>query len=508
MGLLALSLPVSACMVGPDYVAPEVPTPKAWLASGNPDLKSSEKVLSRWWAVFNDPILDGLVEKAYQQNLSLQAAGIRILEARAKLGVGIGGLFPQQQEINAEYSANQISENARQEPPIRYYNNFEETFDASWELDLWGKFRRGVQGDIASLQASIASYDDMLVSLTAEAARTYFVIRITEERLSVAEENVGIQKQSLDIAEAQFEGGEVSELDVVQARALLRSTQATIPGLESDLRQAKNALAILLGKLPGEVDQMLGQPGRIPTVPAEVAVGIPAELLRRRPDIQFAERSLAAQSAEIGVAKADLFPAFSIFGTIGYETNADEFFKPGSSVYSFGPSVRWNILNYGQITNQVRVEDAAFQALASNYVNTVLGAVQEVEDAMVAFLESQKTVAFLREAVEASKRSVDISTLQYREGYIDYQRVLDAERSLTTQQDNLVFNAGSIGLNLIAVYKALGGGWEIREGNDFVPQEIKDEMRDRTYWGDLMSLDNLEYPPSQDVKTPIHKPDW
>ena len=253
--------------------------------------------------------------------------------------------------------------------------------DAAWELDVWGKFRRAVQTGVANLEASIADYDDILVSLTSEVASTFIRLRTSEERLEVARQNVVIQKRSLEIADVRFKAGAVTELDVTQAKALLRSTESTIPGFETDVRQAKNALAILLGKLPGEIDAMLGGPGLIPEVPSEVAVGIPAELLRRRPDIRFAERQLAAQSAQIGFAKADLFPHFSLFGTLGFQasdqtdlqSNNSKFsdlFKKDSITYTTGAGFNWDLFNYGRITNQVRVEDARFQELAVNYEDT------------------------------------------------------------------------------------------------------------------------------------------
>jgi len=376
-----------------------------------------------------------------------------------------------------------------------------------------------VQTGVATLEASIADYDDVLVSLTAEVARTFVFLRTSEERLQVALQNVEIQKRSMQIADVRFKAGAVTELDVTQARSLLKGTEATIPGFETDVRQAKNTLAILLGKLPGEIDAMLGGPGLIPEVPTEVAVGIPTELLRRRPDIRLAERQLAAQSAQIGFAKADLFPHFSLFGSLGFETGsytdsrsnnskASDLFDKDSFTYYAGAGFNWDLLNYGRISNQVRVEDARFQELAVNYENTVLRAAQEVEDAMISFLQSQIAVVFLADAVKASKRSVDLSMIQYREGLVDYQRVLDTQRFLTEQQDDLVFTAGSVGLNLVAMYKALGGGWEIRAGQDFVPASLIEEMETRTNWGDLLSPEKVETPPAEEVKQMFHKPDW
>jgi NodT family efflux transporter outer membrane factor (OMF) lipoprotein len=367
--------------------------------------------------VFNDPILNDLVQAAYQQNLPLQIAGLRIYEARAQLGIAFGFQYPQSQQGQGSASLNQLSKNAPNAANAdRYYSNYDIGLDAAWELDVWGKFRRAVQTGVANLEASIADYDDILVSLTSEVARTYVVMRTAEERLQVARQNVEIQKRSLQIAEVRFKAGAVTELDVAQARSLLRGTEATIPGFQTDIRQAKNALAILLGKLPGEIDAMLGAAGMIPKIPAEVAVGIPAELLRRRPDIRFAERQLAAQSAQIGFAKADLFPHFSLFGTWGFQTaghtdfrsnnsKISDLFKKGSIAYSTGAGFSWDLFNYGRITNQVRVEDARFQELAVNYEDTVIRAAQEVEDAMVGFLQSQDAVFFLTDAVTASTLS-------------------------------------------------------------------------------------------------------
>ena len=522
LALLVLTLAISGCtMVGPDYVKPTTPEPQEWLDSTDPKIESKAADFSSWWTVFNDPTLNTLVHSAYQQNLTLQATGIRILEARAQLGIAIGNQYPQTQQATGDATAQQTSRNLPNAASAeRFARVYDVGFDAAWELDFWGKFRRAVQAGVADLQASIADYDDNLVFLTSEVARTYINLRTAEEQLVVARVNTKIQTESLRLAQAQFDTGAVTELDVFQSRGLLRSTEATIPGFESEIRQAKNALAILLGKIPGEIDAMLAGPGHIPQMPAEIAIGIPAELLRRRPDIHLAERQLAAQSALIGVAKADLFPSFSLFGSIGYttagstgppqSTNAglSDLFKNNSLGYSVGPSITWNLFNYGRITNSIRVEDARFQQLAVDYENTVLQALQEVEDAMTAYLRTKDQVAFLADAVAAYKSSVDLSTLQYKEGLVDFQRVLDAQQNLVRQQDNLVATTGDVGLSLISLYKALGGGWEMRAGQDFVPGDIKAEMEKRTNWGDLLSPDELEYPPAEEVKSVFHRPDW
>jgi NodT family efflux transporter outer membrane factor (OMF) lipoprotein len=349
--------------------------------------------------------------------------------------------------------------------------------------------------------ASIAGYDSALVTLTAEVARAYVLIRTFEERILIARANVQIQKRSLEIAEARFEGGIVTELDVQQAKALLNDTEAAISRLKIGLRQTRHGLSILLGIPPGSLKNVLIEAGAIPDAPPEVIVGIPADLLRRRPDIRSSELQAAAQSARIGIAKADLYPQFSLVGSIGLQSseqggitsnnaNFGDLFDSDSITYFLGPSIQWPILNYGRIKNSVRVQDAQFQQLIVNYENTVLNAYREVEDAMVGFLRSQEQVTYLSNSVNASKRSVDLSLIQYREGVTDYQRVLDTQRFLTQEQDLLTSVNGEVALNLIAMYKALGGGWQIREGKDFVNEETKAEMQERTSWGGMLSSDS------------------
>jgi len=522
--VISFALLLTGCAVGPDYIRPEVPEPQKWLEEKDPVIKSEPADFGRWWTVFNDPVLNTLVEKAFQQNLPLQIAGIRILEARAQLGIATGNLYPQSQVGKGTYTYTDVSKNTAnsQRGADFHYGNIDLGFDASWELDFWGKFRRAVESDMGNLEASIASYDDILVTLTAEVARTYIFIRTQEARLAIARENVKIQEQSLEIAETRFKEGDITELDVQQAKALLRDTQATIPRIQAGLRQNKNGLSILLGILPGELKDILETPKLIPTVPAEVSVGVPSELLRRRPDIRLAERQLAAQSALIGVAKADLYPHFSLFGSIGLRSSDSDVTAagyPGGSSFSDlwdsdsieflgGPAFTWNIFNYGRIKNRVRVQDARFQQLVVNYQNTVLRAAQEVEDAMVAFLRSQDEVNFLSESVNAATRSVDISMIQYREGLVDYQRVLDTQRFQTQEQDLLTERKGSVVLNFIAMFKALGGGWQIREGRDFVSEETRKKMQNRTNWGNLLTPEKLETPLADEDKLRWRSPEW
>ncbi len=510
-GLLAVTLVVSGCTtVGPDYVRPLGPVAEQWIDIEDPRIKAEPAELIDWWTVYNDPVLTFLVDAAYKQNLTLQIAGLRILEARAQLGIAVGRQYPQVQQATGSLTRVELSDNA----PNVVQTSFTDVrmgFDTAWEIDFWGRFRRGVEAGNADLGASIANYDDVLVSLIAEVAATYVQIRTFEERLRLARANVKIQEESLRIATVRFRHGAVTKLDVQEATGNLRNTQALIPELETGLRQAKNTLSILLGMPPHDLQDVLGGPRPIPTAPADVAVGVPAELLRRRPDVRRAERDAAAQSALIGIAKADLYPRFTLAGFVGLQSSdtgmatlADLF--TGDSFTGFvGPALSWPLLNYGRLKNNVRVQDARFQQLVINYQNTVLKAAEEVENAVVAFLRAQEQARFLSAAVQATKGAVDLSLIQYRGGAIPFDRVLISEERLVAQQDRLAETEGAISVNLIAVYKGLGGGWQIRRGQDFVPGEIQEVMRTRTNWGGLLAPETVS--PKRTGILPS-KPDW
>lgn len=491
---LMIALSSTGCtMVGPDYARPPAPTAETWIEPPDPTVKREPADLSAWWTVFNDPVLNTLVETAYRQNPSLHTAGVRVLEAQARRGIVIGQLFPQQQETFGTYTRNDLSTNkaGRNSPFLDpTFNDWQLGFDVAWELDVWGRFRRGIEAADAELLASVATYDDVLVSLIAEVAANYVQFRTIEERLAVAKTNVLIQERSFELADLKFHGGVVTELDSSQAAALLRDTQAQIPDLEAGMRQAQNNLSVLLGIPPQDLAGMLGGTKPIPAAPAEIAVGIPADLLRRRPDIRQAERVLAAQSAQIGIAKADLLPSFALIGTLSISSEEfSDLFKSSSLENFAGPSFRWAILNYGRIQNNIRVQDARFQALISDYENIVLRAQGEVENAIAAYLSAQWRVALLVSSVEAARRAVDLADFQYREGEVDYTRVLNAQQFLVAEQDRFVSTKGLVDLNLITLYKALGGGWELRQGKDFVPETIKEQMRQRTNWGAMLSTE-------------------
>jgi len=502
--------------VGPDYVRPVPPVVGEWREAHDARVKTDPAEYRAWWEVFGDPALERIIDHVYRNNLSLQIAGVRVMEARARLGIAVGGLFPQSQFAEGSLVFNRSS--ARSSVTARQaaldLSTWEDRIGlgAAWELDFWGKFRRAVEAADANLQGAVADYDNALVSLTADAAALYVQIRTIGKRLEIARRNVETQKESLEIAEARFRGGTTTQRDVEQARTVLYSTQAAIPLLEAQLRQAENALSVLMGLPPGGAEPFLEGPAAIPVPPPQVAVGIPADLLRRRPDVRSAEFQAMAQSAQVGVARADLFPAFSLSGSFGFlSTDVGAFklsdmFTWEARTGSVGPSFRWDILNYGRLTNRVRVEDARLQQLLLAYRDAVLRAQREVEDALTAYLRAQENAELLARSADAAQRSLDLAFVQYRQGITDFTTVLTAQQALQNIQDGLAGALGGIGINLVALYRALGGGWQVREGEEFISPEIREVMEKRTHWGRLLApAPHAAQPPS--MATPVRSPD-
>jgi len=521
--VLSIVFLLSGCAVGPNFTRPPAKVSQTWLDATDPRIKTEAAEYRNWWRVFDDPVLDRLVDRAYQENLSLRIAGVRVLQARAQLGIAVGELFPQTQQVSGSlqyirpsersFQASASGSSSTSGTSIKFWQS-QIGLGANWEIDFWGKFRRAIESGNASWLASIANYDNALVSLTANVANSYILIRTFENRIAIARQNVETQKESLKIAEARYQYGTASQLDVDQAKTVLYNTEASIPPLETQLRQAKDALSVLLGLPPSHLVDELAGPSDIPASPPQVIVGIPADLLRRRPDIRNAEHQAAAQCAQIGVTKADLYPAFSLTGSFGFvstdigKSSLSDMFKWSSRNIQAGPSFQWNIFNYGQITNNVRVQDARFQELLIAYQNTVLAAQQEVEDNLTAFLKAQDRAGFLARSATAARGALDLAIQQYRQGVVDFTTVLVAQQSLLSVQDNLATTVGNIASNLVGVYQALGGGWEIREGKDLVPQEIKEEMAKRTNWGKLLAPASYNPLPSEEPKSPIRLPDW
>ncbi len=495
---MAGALGTTGCMVGPNYERPEAPLNDTWQTTDG-----AERTLSgenaAWWEHFNDATLTSLVRSAHAQNLSLRAAGLRVLEARAARGIVVGRFFPQVQELSGSIANNQLSINEAASPPDRSFSTDGIGLQAAWELDFWGKFRRGIEASDAELLLSVADYDAVMVSLASDVAVSYILIRSLEERLVFARANVALQSETLDLTDTRFRAGAVSELDVSTARATLANTRALIPDLENALRQATLSLCVLLGRTPSDLSEALtpsaGAPRALPEAPTQIASGIPADLLRRRPDVRAAERLAAAQSARIGQAVADLYPSISITGATGFVSSTFEsarrpglgnIFDANSFAGFIGLEVNWPVLNYGRIEGNIRVQDARYEQAVAGYQDSVLRAAADVEAGLSEFLRSRERTTHLGEAVEASKRSVELSLIQYRAGAVDFIRVNDAQSGLVVQQDSHVTARAAIALGAVRTYRALGGGWEVRGDQEFIDAATADRMRARTDWGGVL----------------------
>jgi NodT family efflux transporter outer membrane factor (OMF) lipoprotein len=502
--LIALAaIPAAAllpgCMVGPDYQRPEVELNDAWMEGGG--AAEDTGVNLRWWETFNDPVLNDLVAEALEQNLGLRAAGLRVIEARALRGIAVGRFFPQTQQAFGGVAHNELSENAPLAGVDTSFADAAVGFDVAWELDFWGRFRRGIESADAELLASVADYDTVLVTLAADVASNYVLARSLQERIVITRRNVALQTETLQLTEARFNAGAVSELDVTTARATLANTQALTPELEDALRQVTLALGVLLGRPPSDLQDLLasndGETARVPEAPPEIALGVPADLLRRRPDVRSAERLAAAQSARIGEATTDLFPSISIGGSTGFLTTDAEgvgadlgnLFDANSFTGFVGLQVNWPILNYGRIQGNIRAQDARFEQAAVRYQDVVLRAAADVEGGLSSFLRSRERTTYLSESASAAERSAELSLIQYRAGAVDFIRVNDAQTVLVEVQDRLVSSRASTSLAAIQTYRALGGGWEVRAGREFVDRETAERMRQRTNWGDVLAPD-------------------
>ena len=521
---LVLLLPLADCSVGPNFLTPEAPVAEKWREAGNRLVNTHREDYRHWWSAYRDPTLNRLVEIAYEQNLTLMEAGARVIKARASLGHAIGEFFPQTQQLNGSGDYLQPSRTDATSNPsdtlAKQFWRIDIGGQASWELDLWGKFRRGVESADAAYLASVASYDDVLVTLIGDVASNYIAIRTLQQQIAIARDNVFKQKQALEIARDRYRGGATSELDPLQAENVLAQTQSAVPQLTAQLQKEENALRVLLGMTPESLDGLLGHSRGIPSPPGSVAVGIPAELLRRRPDVRAAELKAAAQSAQVGIAEADLYPAFSLGGALGTlvsTTNGNhigQLFSAPSITFAFGPSFSWPILNYGQITNNVRVQDAELQALLINYQNTVLKAQRDVEDGLSGFIQGRQQVVYLKRSVGAASQALIIALRQYQLGSRDFTTVLTAEQNLYQAQNNLAVAEGNLSVSLTTTYRALGGGWQIREGKDFVNDATRDEMRARTNWGDVLPPAGQPQPPTpglpgpSDIGPSVRPPQW
>ena len=461
--LLAAVLFVTGCAVGPDYRSPDVSMPESW-SELSPDKAAIAPVsVAQWWKAFNDPSLDVLVAQAVESNHDLRLAEARVREARALHRVAAADLWPTV-NTSGSYSRSRRSIGNTSIPQVAPVerNLFQTGFDASWELDIFGGHRRSTEAAKADIDAAVENRRDTLITLLSEVARNYIEVRGLQRRLEIFLSSVQMQEDAVAIIQAKFKAGLTSELDAVQAEALLASTKAQIPALESVLKQTIHRIGVLLGKNPGDMTSSLLQKMPIPASATEIPVGLPSDLLRRRPDVRYAERSLAAATARIGVAKADLFPRFSLTGNFGLQSEElSVFTKTGISRYwSVGPTIRWPIFAAGRIRANIRAQGERQTQALLTYEKTVLLALEDVENALVACETEQVRRRNLSEAVAANQRVVELATELYTKGMTGFLNVLDARRSLLQTEDELALSERAVSQNLVFLYKALGGGWE------------------------------------------------
>jgi len=510
--VIVLGLVLGACTtVGPNFQSPKQPLlPSQWSDS---DAAQQTDAVSAWWELFDDPVLSDLIEQGAQQNLSVAAAGLRIVQARAALGISDALVFPQQQQLNGNYSALYRNED--------WFNSASASLDVGWEMDIWGKYARGIESSEASLYASIASYHDVLVSISAEIARNYINYRTAQERMYLSRQNIAIQQRVVDMTQVQFEAGNVSELDVQQAKAQLYATQSALPVLNISRLQSRNAIAVLLGTIPEIIDPLMARetqrdipdldervtemqrPGLsaanyskysvIPLAP-KINSSVNAQVIMQRPDLQVAELLTRAQSARIGLTEAELYPQFFLFGSVGVSQtvrSGNGFDLSDSVTATIGPGLSWNIFQYGRIKNAVRIEDALFQESLTNYNESVIEAVREVSNALEGYYNNVDKSKYDFYAVEASIRAFNISFNQYNNGLVTYQRLLSTVETMTLREDVYAQTRGNIANQAVTLYKALGGGWEPFKNQPVVRPETVEQMNSRTDWGDYLQPETV-----------------
>lgn len=451
--LLLGLLSVAACaQVGPNYSAPDPQPPSGWHSDLSEGFSTGTADLSRWWTNFNDPVLSSLIEQAVAGNLDLQLAKARLQEARARVGVANSAEFP-------TLSANGSASRSRSQSQTR--NLFAAGFDAGWELDIFGGVGRANEAAEADLVASEEARRDVLVSLLGEVATNYLEARTYQARLGTAFENLKLQEDTFQLADWRNQAGLSDELAVQQARYNRAATRAQLPTLRTGLTASLNRLAVLTGAEPGRIHELLKEPSPIPAPPLTVTIGVPAEALRQRPDVRRAEQQLAAATARIGVAVADLYPKFRLSGSIGIETvDSADLLAGAARGWRFGPSFSWTLFDGGRIRRNIEVQSAMQEQTLIQYRKVVIAALEEVENSLTAYAEEQRRQAALTEAAEAAKAAAGLARDKYRAGRQDFSTVLDAQRSQLSFEDQLAQSQGAVGIDLVRLYKALGGGWQ------------------------------------------------
>ena len=459
--LFAVSLPLllTACVtVGPDHQPPTPELPAQWSETKGTVTSGNDQTLSHWWTLFQDPRLNALIARAMAGNPDMRMAGTRIRESRAALRLAIAGGLPAI-DTGLSYTTNRKGERSNDDGDTQ--DLFQANFDAAWEIDLFGGNRRRVAAAEASLMATVEDRRDTCVSLTAEVARNYLELRASQQRLAIARENSRTQEQTVDLVRNKFQIGLGTELEVAQAETLLAQTAAQIPGLDSAAQQAMHQLAILLGQQPHALKAELSQPGPMLPVPPHLPITLPSELLRQRPDIRSAERQLAAATATVGAATAELFPRFSLGALIGLQSSSlSELISRSSRFWTVGPAIRWNLFDAGSTRAVIETSEARRERAQLLYEKTVLTALTDTENALVALDREQTTRTHYQEAVTASQRAVLIARGQYKAGITTFLNVLQSENALYQSQDKLALSDQRLGLQMIALYKALGGGWQ------------------------------------------------
>lgn len=459
--IIALGILLTGCAtVGPDYIQIKPDAPENWHAQMDDGLVEAEpdpETLAHWWTLFNDPELNRLMQSAVSGNLDLQTAQSRIREVRALRGISRAGLFPVV-DASAAASKQRSTTTGNSAEEIEYYTA---GFDAGWEIDIFGGVRRSIEASQADLETLQENLRHVLISLMAEVALNYVEVRTFQARLDVILINIKTQQETYDLNRSRYQAGIIDELSLQESLRSLESSRSVIPSIETGLSAAKNRLAVLLGQSPGQLAHELDEKKPIPTIPITVAVGIPAETLRHRPDIRRAERNLAAQTARIGVATADLYPRFRLFGSIGLESiDSGDFFDWDNRFWSIGPGVSWRIFDAGAIRQNIEVQTVRQEQALIAYQATVLDALEEVENALVVYAKEQRRRDALDRAVMAGQRAELLAMDRYKAGLVGFFNVLDTQRSLLVLQDELNQSNGAVIANLVRLYKALGGGWE------------------------------------------------
>jgi outer membrane protein, multidrug efflux system len=454
--LLLTILGFSGCLVGPDFQPPQTPVPAAWAGTDPNTAQPIDPGIVRWWTVFQDPILTSLVKRATESNLDLQVAESRIRQARAAKAMAVSGLAPTIDAVGSFRRSQSAASNNRTPRPTT--NLYQVGFDAAWELDIFGGVRRNIEAFDADLAAAVETRRDVWVTLTSDVARNYIELRTFQQQVVITGQNLAAQKRTAELTRKRREGGLDSTLDVANAEALVATTAAQIPSLEQSARISIYSLSVLLGQDPAALMDELSPTQTIPAAPPSVPLGIPSDLLRRRPDIRAAEARIHAATARIGVATADLYPRFQITSSIGYQSDkADALFNSFRRFWTLGPTATWRVFDMGNIGANIELQKALEEESFIMYRQTVLSALQEVENALISSEKEQQRYQALTDAVTANRKAVDLSTLLYTQGQTDFLNVLVAQRALANAEDAQVQSAGTLSTNLIALYKALGG---------------------------------------------------